>query len=544
MISIYFSLTTFFIEAFQGVSSSAQGIALNILSQTFLGNSINLSENVKALKTSDIGLSSKSELSRKTDSQEVKTFLQKIQCSGFSIERVEGEDQFVLPDITFSDIQKLTEEFSFYQNPKLGTFSYCPEKKSICFTPGPSFKIEYPNSDQWMSLKKSKGLRNSEEASFLLTSGSRYLESTFIKHPLFKNSIERHSVFCRLSKLLEKSTLLDQVLGTNFERKYHSFLRNIKSSNLHWADPYKGNPMDLAYIALYAYLNGEIDQEELFTAQMVASAFAESPESAAYLVLTEENAKKELRENNYFDDSHLSQDFDFLKNLNQKPLLKRTQVSYVLAEEGELSYTDLKKYKRRPLGFQEEGTTVKMTLIPTWLLERIYEKTLLAGPIPPKTNTEYFGYDQSVKALMKGRPISYASPLFYMPPVHGSITNQTAITAHDLLAHCSFDWSCPYTEGLIKLGKKLWEDTRFDKNLSLLTLDRPVEPLFENSVENLCNFIKNGPFSLIEDDGLEDEFFKLLKESFSPEALDEMCDYFKRDLGIYFSKRFVEFMSS
>ena len=58
---------------------------------------------------------------------------------------------------------------------------------------------------------------------------------------------------------------------------------------------------------------------------------------------------------------------------------------------------------------------------------------------------------------MKGRPISYASPLFYIPEVHGRPSKQLGITAHDVVGHCVTDWMHPYSGTLIGLGAELRE---------------------------------------------------------------------------------------
>jgi len=88
--------------------------------------------------------------------------------------------------------------------------------------------------------------------------------------------------------------------------------------------------------------------------------------------------------------------------------------------------------------------------------------------------------------LFEGRPISYASPLFYMPIVHDALGTQLGITAHDMNVHCPIDWQSPYVEQCIRLGRSLLNivmnekiheaDRKIVLNMVVQTLDRAVFP--------------------------------------------------------------------
>jgi hypothetical protein len=455
-------------------------------------------------------------------------------------ERIEeSPNEFICPDSCFYDINSIVNSLSDAIKKRITRFYYSPEKRAICsemsMTAKESAKIAYPNGDEWMSLLRNSRLAEIPRTSELnLTSGMILSETDFIKNPLFSNTLEKESVFQRLCSLI----------GTEkFQLDYVEFLEKIRGSDLDWADCYRENSIEFAYLSLYAYLNTEIDQEELFVAQMLASAFTEpldsaaySPDTASYTVLTEENGKTHLKENQYI--SYLTSLFDIpcLRDIETKSLLKRTTVSY-FAREDEIEeevYESNRAFEQLTFGqvFLREG--LRTTLLPPALVKVLYAETLKSDscPVPPQEHKEYFGYRRSVKDLFSGRPISRASPLFFMPEVHDSPGHQLGIVAHDELFHCALDWINPYTQAFINCGKDVYEDENLKDNfktVSIKLLDRAV------TVKSINDFFEQEVLERIKEFSELQQliFLEVCIECFPDELVDQISQIETREESLF-----------
>jgi hypothetical protein len=172
----------------------------------------------------------------------------------------------------------------------------------------------------------------------------------------------------------------------------------------------------------------------------------------------------------------------------------------------------------------------KVEVIPPILCKTLYKEIFapnFASPeeYPPTEHAEFFGYKRKIKQLELGRPISYASPLFYLPAVHDTSSTQLGITVHDLLGHCVLDWLHPYTKQLISLGRAVKE---LGPEFSLIArnfLDRAIEPLSQNPDENVVSFLKTifeGERNTFESASPEkaEEFFLLCRKHLPQSVLD------------------------
>jgi hypothetical protein len=442
----------------------------------------------------------------------------------------ESPNVFICADSCFSDINSVVNSLSHPIKKQISRFYYSPEKRAICCemseAPTGHTKIEYPSGDEWMSLLRRSRLTDVPRLNELtLTSGMTLSETDFVNNPLFSNTLEKGAVYQRLCSLRGSE---------KFQLKYAEFLEKIRGSDLDWADSYRENSIEFAYLSLYAYLNTEIDQEELFVAQMLASAFTEpldsaaySPDTASYTVLTEENAKSHLRENQYI--SYLTSLFnvDCLKDIETKSLLKRTTVSFFAKEGGieEEVHGSNRDYDLLTFGqvFIREG--LRTTLLPPALMKMLYAETLKSDecPAPPLEHKEYFGYRRFAKDLFLGRPISRASPLFFMPEVHELSGHQLGVVAHDELFHCALDWINPYTNAFINCGKKVYNDQRLNGELraiSIKILDRGA------LVESVVDFFQEEVLKNLNVLPVHQQliFFQICIECFPYKLLDQLLE--------------------
>lgn len=432
---------------------------------------------------------------------------------------------FVYPDSTFSDIKEVVGTLSENAKAYVGELFYNARKRAICSIPGSEFQINYPDTSTWISLLKLSREKVVYPFSCLtLTEGRSCSESDFVKESIFKSTLEKHSVFLRLCKLRD---------ATDFEERYDTFLQSTQTGDFEWA---KTKPLDMAYFALFAYLDGKkINKEELFVAQMLASAFLESPDSAAYIVLTQENVDAHLKQTHYLTPHQTARDFACVASLEGKSPLERMAISYKTQTGIDFFVYELYKESRKlPMGFKEiseEPNAAYVTILPPWFSKKLYEEIFSPNfqfieDYPPTEHSEFFGYKEILKDLVKGRPISYASPLFYIPEVHGRPSKQLGITAHDVVGHCVTDWMHPYSGTLIELGVELRElDDPELFPLAFALLDRAVESQLEDYHENVCNFIMNLTHSLVDSKlsiERQDKFFNLCEAILPDVFLDKM----------------------
>ncbi len=360
---------------------------------------------------------------------------------------------------------------------------------------GSSFKPIRPNSSEFLGILRDSNLKNIDSSSTLYLSESKtYCERDFVKSPLFKSSIEKHDVFRELCNLSREDA--------SFTAEYEYFLTKIKSESAQWAEKYQLIPEYLAYLALYAYLDGKINEDELVVVHSLASAFLESADNSDYVVLNQENIGPLLAKYNYLQNGYSFPDFSFSDCFNQKSVLERTAILYRTTKGIDLNIYKLgEQTKNVTLGFKPvEGlkSGCDVAVLPRWLTESIYNELFSSifsahqTTPPPTDHSGIFGYRRKILDLVGGRPVTYPSPLFFGPTeVHDVESKQLAIYVHDLLGHCRADWMHPYTNEVIALGLAIREELgeKFAQ-LSIDLLDRAIEPHKENPAENVANFIK------------------------------------------------------
>ncbi|CDZ81577.1 hypothetical protein BN1013_02113 [Candidatus Rubidus massiliensis] len=113
----------------------------------------------------------------------------------------------------------------------------------------------------------------------------------FCKHSLFTDASEKKEVFFQL---------LNYINSNGFHRDYQSFLVDIKTEN--WFQRYQSTPYILAYLSIIAFFSNDIDQEELFIANLVAYGFKERKSKSITLkvgTLNSENATRLLVDRNF-----------------------------------------------------------------------------------------------------------------------------------------------------------------------------------------------------------------------------------------------------
>lgn len=442
---------------------------------------------------------------------------------GLEFKKLENQSGlFICPDSCWSDIKEILQELSVPERNKIGVFYYNPDQRSICCDFRLQGGILYPTAEEWIDqMKASK--KEAENSLFLcLTNGAFLSEDQFLKDPLFKDSLEKYSVFRRLCKFRASE---------GFERAYETFRRLLASNSPRWADIYRNNPKELALVSLFAYLDKRISSKELFTAHMLSSAFFESSDSAQYIVLNDQNASQVLERFSYVskEDCLLSP----LEEISSKSLLERTCVLYESTFGLDYSlYSNLSRSGQPTRGFRKgSGSACRVCLLPPWLEQELQER--IAYPATPMRHKESFGYRRSLADLIWGRPISYPSVLFYLPEVHGIGNKQLGILVHDVLGHCFFDGKNPYVQNLISLGKDLRSLGSAYIPFAATVLDRAVTTEFADPKENMRVFM-GLVYSNVEKFPLEQQqvFYSLCEKNLPSDVLPFKKAELERDAAL------------
>ena len=352
-----------------------------------------------------------------------------------------------------------------------------------------------------------------------LPSGRVVSKVDFLEHPLFCNTKEKKGVFLKLRELLKK---------VDFSKKYNTFLSSIHNDN--WFIQYEKKPNLLAYLSLVAFLDGEIDEEELFVVHTVSAAYSElqkkSKEKARVIKVTPKviSLKEELLHTLYefqvppFDKpqimitNHKNKEdlqklmFRLTEEYMQKSVLKRTFVTYTLSDFGSSRDSSIEAQIRFDIGcfsFSKDlgNRTGDIFLPPCALAWRLFcitsefEETLP----PPKPS---FGHLNRPEVLYEGRPVFRPSALFKVKRPHDSDTGpaELGMYFHDLY-HLLLEANNPHVDLFIKIGKRL-----LNKNLiNKLNLDPKCLRKFAIEVlDREVNFYRSLPFKKA-----FDEFFKL-----------------------------------
>ena len=476
--------------------------------------------------------------------------INKMQTKGLIFENIPETNIFIC-DNSFIQIKKVLEDFPESEKKDIGRFFYSPENNAICCNfDEKDYGIIYPTGYGWTSfIRISKEYTQPEHSPLALSNGKFCSEKEFIENPLFASTLEKRSVFRHLSKIQETRT---------FKKDYQTFLRVTQSNDEHWANSYRKKPIDLAYLSLFAYLDGKIVKEELFIVQMLASAFLESPDSTKYVVLTKANVKDYLLSYNYLTDENKTSHFHCLENLDKKSLIERTAFSkqskkslteqnailtvdwavyYALKEsllpsqsirlcnkkssekissdedtilEKDIRSRSERKKERKNLEAQKNNS-ISTLFLPPWLCKRLNAE-IAQFDNPLIDHEEYFGYRRKLDDLLLGRPVSYASPLFYIPEVHDYPGTQLGITSHDIHFHCFLDFYNPHAKKIIQLAEKIRTLGKDVIPLVANLLDRPIRPN-----QPIANFI-SALLSINISFGHQEEIWRFYKEIFVDEA--------------------------
>ncbi len=443
---------------------------------------------------------------------------------GIHMEKIpEAPGEFRCSHASFVDIYKALEDLTEEDKEKIGEFYFNPQQRSICCNFNKPYSFQYPNQDNWMSLLRISRQQEVEPLEPLtLPHGSVWSEQKFVTDPLFRNTLEKYSVFKEIG--LRQST-------PNFLVDYRAFLDLIQSTEIRWAERYRYHPLDLAYLSLIAYLDEQITKEELFVAQMLASIFLESPGTAQFTVLSSENVRHHLKEYFYITQEHEGQNFYCLKNLDKKSLIARTAISFASKQNRErAAYTTItKRGGPNPPGVKIQNTSeakspVSLFILPSWLWKRLYSE-LFPEQSPPIEHEEFFGFRTRLNDLLYGRPISYASPLFYLPKVHSVEGTQVGVTVHDIMFHCFLDWRHPHAKALISLGQKtrgLGQEKQI-LTLAMAILDRNMMRVSNNLEKDVSLYLKQLS-RLIKDlsDENQIQFFNFCFEVFGEGVINEL----------------------
>lgn len=454
-----------------------------------------------------------------------KQVLDSFSSIGIEMEKVPEESGvFRCLNCSFVHLNRAMQHLSEDDKTNLGEFYYSPERRSICCDFNKNYSIQYPQDIQWTSLLKASGsLKVPNQVHLELPHGSVYSENRFIAHPLFQNTLEKYSVFQQLCKLQSQP---------QFQTDYETFLSIIHSNNPNWADGYRLAPVDLAYLSLFAYLDAQITQQELFIVHMIASAFLESPHSTEVFLLSSDNIKAHLKDYFYLTQENETNDFYCLRNIDKKSLIERTAFRFQSREKRErAAYTTITKAGGanppgvKLLSSSTAKSPVSLCILPPWLWKRLYSE-MFPLESPPIEHEEFFGFRRRLDDLIEGRPISYASPLFYLPSVHGLKGTQLGVTVHDIMFHCLLDWRYSQAHKLIRLGQKIRSlgKEKDILNLAMIVLDRNVVTISENSDKDIARYLSFYCSSLIKKLSEENQlkFFVFCQEIFGKTVIEHI----------------------
>lgn len=309
-----------------------------------------------------------------------------------------------------------------------------------------------------------------------LFSGKEIGKEEFIQHPLFINTKEKQNVFFDLYLFLHSESSFEE---------YQNFLLNLDREE--WFDLYWFQPKMLAHLSLLAFLDGRIDEEELFVIHIVAEAFNEQNELDVAIQSVPPSAIVDYLEESGFPLFSLNHP-DFMV-INRKPLeelerekehfleryrtlcpVKRTFVEYILkpfvpdraAVNARFFSIEMSMHyhAKSSLGFKnikggEQGTVV---LPPPKLAIDLYCATSSIETIPSSAQTFMFGFSEDDTVFYSGaRVCSIPSPLFPLPYVHefSSGPSGLGLLAHDILYHMPLDANNPHILLFIEIAKKL-----------------------------------------------------------------------------------------
>lgn len=388
-----------------------------------------------------------------------------------------------------------------------------------------------------------------ETTSLTLPNNQGLTENEFCTHPYFQYTKEKKNVFQLLKQLLQEA---------NFTKTYSDFFENITKD--YWFELYEQKPQQLALLAIIAYFEKHIDEEELFIIHLVSYAIVEKREkknvdNVEFGMLTKQNGANYLEESGYplFAINHYpkpilknvcSQDTlsmaqkDFLSSLDKISCLKRTTIEYSikdfsLTEDRDKPYScEQKVYFDTTwrIGYkniiENKGTIV---LLPPMLSINVC-RLACSNPTLEATKHHFmFGYTPDNQLLLNGaRIISIPSVLFDVPYVHdykkGSPGFQ--IYFHDVCYHLVLDMNNPHTDDLIRIANeikflaKVQIPTPLKKFLDLISsllIDREaIQYRYHSSTEVFFDFIQyvlNEAFQIVMNEASIEEKYQL--ESFA-----------------------------
>lgn len=322
-----------------------------------------------------------------------------------------------------------------------------------------------PGVGNWATCKKfmaeyiAKNRRSSEKHC-CLPSGETVSYDDFSAMRPFSDTLEKYQVHQRLAQLLTQQ---------DFLREYKVFIEEIRNDN--WFVNYETRPRLLQYLGITAFLEKKITIEELAVIGMVGAVLVNNTEENRITVLTANTVIPYLKEHRFehhilAEGNYEKCDKGWLERFAKKSPLERTAIVYA-----EVRYTDLSIENGYAVSLKHPRKYVDhVCLLSLPVTVDVFQAIFgLENYAPPSDHTLAFGYRQSAKEMMIGRPVAMLG-LFVCPKVHNNISG-LAIIDHDMV-HIANDWVHPYAKVIIDFAQTVKKKLPSQKTLFADLLDR------------------------------------------------------------------------
>ncbi len=367
----------------------------------------------------------------------------------------------------------------------------------------------------------------------VLPSGKEVESIDFLENPLFCNAKEKESVFIELLMLVNHPCFLSE---------YKIFLSN--KNNMDWFVRYQKKPIQLAHLSVLAFLDGEIDQDELFIVHTVASAYSElNSESSGekvkvikveprvvlphdlFRVLTEFDVppfeKENLIVNRKSNEEIFGKMQEFTDEYAKRSTIKKTFLTYTLSDfvsGSKKESVEMNIYFRIEVTsfFKESGGDRGQVLLPPW--ELVWKLFCITSKFEDrlKKPKPSFGHVNSYKVLLKRRPVTIPSSKFLTVRPHEFEYGPSGLGMflHDFF-HLLLEANNPHVGLLIEIGKNLIgenylelfpnSDQKAFRRFAIDVLDREAVP-----------YVRNRPYG--------DSFWEFLKTRISLKLVKKISD--------------------
>ena len=330
----------------------------------------------------------------------------------------------------------------------------------------------------------------SEANELLKLINNHITKKTFVDAPLFKDAKEKEDVFNELVRITKEE---------NFFVEYKNFLSILDRKD--WFGVCKNNPIKSSHFSILAFLDGKINEGELFVIHAVAKAYEDQKKNLndgsigvidVQPIVLEVDEIIEYLKKSFFDFEGMppsmlsnSRTFDlddakdeFLKKIKEKSYIERTFLECTLSpfhsshskvinsnerDTAKLSvFTIICLKSKSEVGFKAKELMYNpddkaIAVLPSVSLvvdllratskfgEKLFDPVFM------------FGHAMRYDVLYGGRPITGASCLFRVRAPHGYKTGplRLGMYFHDLCYHLFLDTNNPHVEILIEIGKKL-----------------------------------------------------------------------------------------